>query len=41
MDIDGKDDACGKAGRAATLPLSLSNDATRSMFVRLFEAAGR
>ena len=40
MDIDGKDDACGKAGRAATLPLSLSNDATRSMFGRLFEAAG-
>ncbi|MDO8838264.1 MAG: PAS domain S-box protein [Parvibaculum sp.] len=40
MDIDGKDDACGKAGRAATLPLSLSNDAARSMFVRLFEAAG-
>lgn len=40
MNIDGKDDACGGTGRAATLPLSLSDDATRSMFVRLFEAAG-
>ncbi|MBX3497522.1 MAG: PAS domain S-box protein [Parvibaculum sp.] len=40
MDIDGKDNACGKARWAATLPLSLSNDAARSMFGRLFEAAG-
>jgi PAS domain S-box-containing protein len=40
MDIDDKDDVCVTTRRAATLPLSLSNDATRSMFVRLFEAAG-
>jgi len=40
MDIDRQDDVCGKTGRAATLPLSLSNDAARSMFGRLFEAAG-
>ncbi|MEX1152651.1 PAS domain S-box protein, partial [Parvibaculum sp.] len=40
MDIDGNDDAYVRTWRGATLPPSLSNDAARSMFVRLFEAAG-